>query len=123
MWSGLLHDKMKAYIVKSSELWDGVKKMAHYIVLVKLTEKGKQNFKQGWTKDRVQVKAQVQKMGGKMTGYMTFGQYDVIELLELPDDKAAARFAMMAGATGLVRTVTLKAFSEDEADKMVQELP
>ena len=62
-------------------------------------------------------------MGGKMTGYMTFGQYDVIELLELPDDKAAARFAMMAGATGLVRTVTLKAFSEDEADKMVQELP
>ena len=25
--------------------------------LGKLTEKGKQNFKQGWTKDRVQVKA------------------------------------------------------------------
>ena len=97
--------------------------MPHYIVLVKMTEKGRQNFKQGWTKDRVQVKAQVQKMGGKMTGYMTFGPYDVIELLELPDDKAAARFAMMAGATGLVRTVTLKAFSEDEADKMVQELP
>jgi uncharacterized protein with GYD domain len=97
--------------------------MAHYIVLVKLTEKGKENFKQGWTKDRVQVKAQVQKMGGKMTGYMTFGQYDVVELLELPDDKAAARFAMMAGATGLVNTVTLKAFSEDEVDKMVQENP
>jgi uncharacterized protein with GYD domain len=97
--------------------------MAYYIVLVKMTEKGKQNFKQGWTKDRVQVKAQVQKMGGKMTGYMTFGQYDVVEFLELPDDKAAARFATMAGATGLVHTVTLKAFSEDEVEKMLKELP
>ncbi len=97
--------------------------MAHYIVLVKLTEKGKQNFRQGWTKDRPQVKAQVQKMGGKMTGYMTFGRYDFVELLELPDDKAAARFAMMAGASGLVDTVTLKAFSEDEVDKMVKESP
>ena len=102
---------------------ESCRRMPHYIVLVKFTEKGIQNAKQGWTQDRPKVKAQVQKMGGKMTGYMTFGQYDVIELLELPDDKAAARFAMMAGATGLVRTVTLKAFSEDEADKMVQELP
>jgi len=98
-------------------------KMPNYIVLVTLTEKGKQNFKQGWTKDRAQVKAQVQKMGGKMTGYMTFGQYDVVEFLELPDDKAAARFATMAGATGLVSTQTLKAFSEAEVDKMVQETP
>jgi len=97
--------------------------MPHYIVLVKLTEKGGQTFKQGWSKDRAQVKAQVQKMGGKMTGYLTFGQYDVVEFLELPDDKAAARFALMAGATGLVSTVTLRAFSEEEVDKMVQEVP
>jgi uncharacterized protein with GYD domain len=97
--------------------------MPHYIVLVKLTEKGKQRAKQGWTEDRPKVKAQVQKMGGKMTGYMTFGQYDFVELLELPDDKAAARWAFMAAATGLVSTVTLKAFSEEEVDKMVQEMP
>ena len=97
--------------------------MPHYVVLVKLTEKGRQNLKQAWTKDRTEAKAQVQKMGGKMTGYLTFGQYDVIELLELPDDKAAARFATMAGATGMVSTITLKAFPEDEVDKMVQEMP
>jgi uncharacterized protein with GYD domain len=101
----------------------GGKKMPHYVVLVKLTEKGRQNLKQAWTKDRTEAKAQVQKMGGKMTGYMTFGQYDVVELLELPDDKAAARFATMAGATGMVSTITLKAFSEDEVDKMVKESP
>jgi uncharacterized protein with GYD domain len=97
--------------------------MPHYIVLIKLTEKGMQNLKQEWTKGRQQVKAQVQKMGGKMMGYMTFGRYDFVELLELPDDKAAARFALMAGATGDVSTVTLKAFSEEEVDKLVQELP
>ena len=97
--------------------------MPHYIVMIKLTEKGMQNLKQAWTKGRQQVKAQVQKMGGKMTGYMTFGRYDFVEFLELPDDKAAARFALMAGATGDVSTVTLKAFSEEEVDKMVQELP
>jgi uncharacterized protein with GYD domain len=97
--------------------------MPHYIVLMKLTDKGRQNLKQGWTKDRLQVKAQVEKMGGKMTTYMTFGQYDFVQVVELSDDKAAARFAMMAGATGLVGTVTLKAFSEDEVDKMAQETP
>ncbi|MGP8068324.1 MAG: GYD domain-containing protein [Candidatus Bathyarchaeia archaeon] len=97
--------------------------MPHYIVLVKMTEKGRVNFRQGWTTDRPKVKAQVQKMGGTMTAYMTFGQYDIVELLELPDDKAAAQFAMMAGATGLVSTVILKAFSEDEVDKMVKENP
>ena len=98
-------------------------KMPNYIVLINFTDKGRQNAKQGWTQDRPKVKAQIQKMGGKMTGYLTFGQYDVVELLELPDDKAAAKFALMAGATGLVSTVTLKAFSEDEVDKMVQEMP
>ena len=97
--------------------------MPHYVVLVKMTEKGKQNLKQGWTKDRPQIKAEVQKMGGKMTGYMTFGQCDFVELLELPDDKAAARWVTMAAATGLVDTVTMKAFSEDEIDKMVKEMP
>jgi len=115
---------MRVHILSTRySYWLRGKKIPHYIVLVKMTEKGRQNFKQGWTKDRPQVKAQVQKMGGKMTGYMTFGQYDIVELLELPDDKAAARFAMMAGATGLVSTVTLKAFSEDEVDKMVQLMP
>ena len=96
--------------------------MPYYIVLVKLTEKGKQNLKQGWTHDRPQVKAEVQKMGGKMTGYMTFGQYDFVELLELPDDKAAAKWTAMAAATGLVDTTTMKAFSENEVDQMVKEM-
>ena len=54
---------------------------------------------------------------------MTFGPYDFVELLELPDDRAAARFALLAGATSDVRTLTLKAFPEDEVTKMVQELP
>jgi uncharacterized protein with GYD domain len=97
--------------------------MPHYIVLGKLTEKGRQNLKQGWTKDRLQVKAQIEKIGGKMTTYMTFGQYDFVQVVELPDDKAAARVATMAGATGMITTMTLKAFSEDEVDKMVQEMP
>ncbi|HUK28953.1 MAG TPA: GYD domain-containing protein [Candidatus Acidoferrales bacterium] len=96
--------------------------MPYYVVLVKLTEKGKQNLKQGWTQDRPKVKAEVQKMGGKMTGYMTFGQYDFVELLELPDDKAAARWTAMAASTGLVDTATMKAFSENEVDQMVKEM-
>lgn len=105
-----------------SRLKKDVQKLPHYIVLINLTEKGMKNLKQAWTKGRQDVKAQIQKLGGKMTGYMTFGQYDFVELLELPDDRAAARFALLAGATGDVKTVTLKAFSEDEVDKMVQEL-
>jgi uncharacterized protein with GYD domain len=52
-------------------------------------------------------------MGGEFRSfYMTLGEYDLIAVYEAPDDAVAARFTLLLGALGMVRTKTLKAFPE-----------
>ncbi len=52
-------------------------------------------------------------MGGEFKGlYMTMGDYDLIAVYEAPDDAVAARFTLLLGMLGTVRTKTLKAFPE-----------
>jgi uncharacterized protein with GYD domain len=43
---------------------------------------------------------------------MTLGDYDLVLIYEAPDDAVAARFMLMLGQQGMVRTRTLKAFPE-----------
>ena len=43
----------------------------------------------------------IKKLGGKMQGFwFAFGDYDVVGLIELPDNVSAAAFAMAVGAGG-----------------------
>jgi uncharacterized protein with GYD domain len=52
-------------------------------------------------------------MGGHFQSvYMTMGEYDLIIVYDAPDDAIAARFTLMLGRLGNVRTKTLKAFPE-----------
>jgi len=52
-------------------------------------------------------------MGGEFKGfYMTMGEYDLVMIYEAPDDAVAARFTLLLGMLGTVRTRTLKAFPE-----------
>ena len=52
-------------------------------------------------------------MGGEFkTLYMTLGDYDLVFVYEAPDDAVAARFMLLLGQLGTVRTRTLKAFPE-----------
>jgi uncharacterized protein with GYD domain len=44
---------------------------------------------------------------------MTIGAYDMVVLIEGPNDESVAKFSLALGATGSIRTSTLKAFSED----------
>lgn len=50
------------------------------------------------------------------------GSYDVVAIYNLPDDEAAATFALMIGQTGAVSTVTLRAFSEAHYRSLVKAL-
>jgi uncharacterized protein with GYD domain len=53
------------------------------------------------------------EMGGTLKAfYLTMGEFDMVVVAEAPDDAVAARFAMMLGQAGNVRTRTLKAFPE-----------
>jgi uncharacterized protein with GYD domain len=43
---------------------------------------------------------------------MTMGAYDMVATVEAPDDEAMAKFILMVGAQGNIRSTTLKAFAE-----------
>ena len=62
------------------------------------------------------------EVGGKVQIYYTLGEYDTISILDVPDDKALIKYFSYLGSQGNVRTKTLKAWTEDEAAKMLAEI-
>ena len=96
--------------------------MVTYILLVTLTEQGRQNFKTSYTTTRDEFKNQVAKLGGKMTGYVTAGPYDVIEIIDIPNDDGALAILLGSLSVNEIRTVTLRAFHEDQVKKTLQQM-
>ena len=69
------------------------------------------------------VKKDLADMGGQFRAfYMTMGEYDVVLVFEAPDDAIAARFALMLGQLGNLRTHTLKAFPEQAFREIITSL-
>ena len=63
------------------------------------------------------------EMGGKIQSfYMTMGAHDLIVVYEAPDDAVAARFTLLLGQMGAVRTRTLKAFPEAAYREIINSL-
>lgn len=96
--------------------------MATYIVLVNWTEQGVRAIGDS-AKRWDQAKRLIQDMGGRVKDfYMTMGEYDLVLTYEAPDDAVAARFTLMLGKQGYVRTKTLKAFPEPAYREIVNSL-
>jgi uncharacterized protein with GYD domain len=58
----------------------------------------------------------IEKLGGKTTGFwLSFGDYDVVGVFEMPDNTTAAAFALAIGAGGACKSVrTTPLLSMDE---------
>ena len=63
------------------------------------------------------------EMGGKfLSFFMTMGEVDMVAIYEAPDDAVSARFSLMLGRMGNVRTRTVKAFPEEAARQIIASL-
>ena len=88
--------------------------MPTYIALSTFTDQGVRAVKDT-AKRAEQVKALGKKVGATMTQvYWTLGRYDVVAIIEAPDDETATAFSLAIGSAGFVRTQTMRAFSKDE---------
>ena len=97
--------------------------MATYIVLSRFTRQGIRDIKDS-PKRLAGAKRLARNLGGRIRSFhMTMGSCDAVAVLELPDDDAAASFALQMGRAGNVSTETLKAFSEADYRKIVNGLP
>jgi uncharacterized protein with GYD domain len=96
--------------------------MTTYVMLTKWTEQGMRQVKDSAKRLDIAKKA-LKDMGGEFKSFfMTMGDYDIVAVYEAPDDAIAARFTMMLGMLGNVRTTTLKAFPEAAYREIVNSL-
>ena len=97
--------------------------MSTYFILANWTEQGIKDVKASPKRLRA-AKRLAKECGLKFKSFhMTLGQYDIIVSVEAPDDEAVARFALALGSAGNVRTTTLKGFTEQEYQKIIESLP
>lgn len=97
--------------------------MPTYVTLVKYTQKGIEDIKHA--ADRLKTaKERARSRGGEIKAfYLVLGQYDAVIISEAPNDESAATGWLFAGSQGYVRTETLRAFTEDEFQKIVAAIP
>ena len=96
--------------------------MTIYIMLANWTDQGIRNIKES-PKRLDAAKAALKDMGGEFHDvYMTMGEYDLIAVYEAPDDAISARFTLLLGGFGNVRTKTLKAFPERAYREIISSL-
>ncbi len=88
--------------------------MATYITLLNWTEQGVRAYKDT-TKRTEDFSAALSKLGARLVDiYWTDGPYDLVCMVEAPDDETATAASLQLGALGNVRTTTLRAFGLEE---------
>jgi len=97
--------------------------MPTYIALCSFTDQGIRNVKDT-TQRADAVKDAAKKFGASMPQvFWTLGQYDLVAMIEAPDDQAATAFALAVASGGNIRMQTLRAFSRDEMNAILGKLP
>jgi uncharacterized protein with GYD domain len=93
--------------------------MATYVVLGNFTDQGIRNAKDS-PKRADAFKDMAKKSGVTVKEvFWTQGQYDVVTIVEAPDDVSATALALSVGALGNIRTQTLRAFSGADMKKVI----
>ena len=97
--------------------------MATYIALATFTEQGLRSVKDT-TRRADAVRESAGRFGVQMRDtYWTQGQYDLVITCEADDEQAISAFALAVMSAGNVRFQTLRAFSREEMNSILQKLP
>ena len=96
--------------------------MPMYVSLIQFTDQGIHHIKDT-TKRYKAAMAEAEKMGMKIVQPLwTMGAYDVVVLLEAPDDETMSAFTLKIGSMGSVKTHTMRAFTTDEMEKILAKI-
>ena len=97
--------------------------MVTYILLVKFTTQGVKDIK-GSPARLDAFKQLCKKMGAEFKSFhLTMGRYDIVGVVDAPEDATIAKIILALSSGGNVSTETLRAFSEAEYRSIVAALP
>ena len=96
--------------------------MGQYVLLLRWTDTGIKSVKDT-IKRAESFRKYLEKKGGKLTDiFYTFGQYDLVLIVDLPNDNEAMSVLLGTGSLGNIRSTTLKAFNLEETRKIVEDI-
>ena len=96
--------------------------MPTYVSLLNFTDQGIRTI--GDTLNRSQRAAEAaEKYGARFEQlYWTVGPYDIVTIIEAPDDESVTALLLEVGSWGAVRTTTLRAFDREEMSGIIERL-
>ncbi len=96
--------------------------MSTYVVLGSFSDQGIKAVKD--TAKRAKAFRDLAKsMGGNIKDiYWTLGKFDVVTILEAPNDETATAIMMKAGSLGNMKSQTLRAFTENEINSVLSKV-
>ena len=96
--------------------------MPTYVTLMNWTDQGVRTAKET-VQRRDQADALAEKHGARIEEvYWTVGPYDIVAILEAPDDESATAMLLELGSQGNLRTTTLRAYGHDEMSRIIERL-
>jgi uncharacterized protein with GYD domain len=96
--------------------------MPTYVVLYKFTDEGAKNAK-GTVQRSREARAENEQRGFKVQGlYWTQGQYDLVAIVDAPDEQSMMAGLLNIAGAGNVRSETLRAFTESEMEAIIAKM-
>ena len=94
--------------------------MATYVTLANFTDQGIRNYTDSPKRAKAFMDL-VEQMGGMVKEIVwTMGAYDVVAVIEAPDDEMATAVALKLSSLGNVRTTTLRGFNMEEIEEIIR---
>jgi len=94
-----------------------------FIVTASWTDQGIRSVKDA-PKRLQAARDAAKKMGIEVKqAFLTSGESDLLVIVDAPNGDVVAKFAMITGSLGNVRTRTVRAWTEAEMNKLISELP
>ena len=96
--------------------------MPTYIMLANFTDQGIRNIKES-TKREDAFRDLCEKVDARVKDvYRTMGRYDIVAIVDAPNDLAVSTLLYSLGSRGNVRTETLRAFTRQETDQALAKI-
>jgi uncharacterized protein with GYD domain len=96
--------------------------MPWYVLLMNWTDQGVRAIKDV-PRRAVGADELIRKIGGRWVHRLfTLGEYDIVSIVEAPNDEAIYSIVLELQRRGNMRITTLRAFAEEEAGRMMREL-